>query len=60
VPTVATLAVLFYVAPAEVGPVIRLAIGAIVFGLAGWAFMTAFRNRSGGYAFRVKAPRGGR
>lgn len=57
VPTVAVLAVLFYVAPAELGPVFRIAIAAVVFGVAAWGFTTAFRNRSGGYAFRVKAPR---
>ena len=60
VPTVATLAVLFYLAPSELGPAVRLAIAAVVFGLAAWGFTLAFRNRSGGYAFRVKAPRGGR
>jgi hypothetical protein len=57
VPAVATLGVLFYLAPAELAPVVRLAIGAAVFGLAAWAFTIAFRSRSGGYAFRIKAPR---
>jgi hypothetical protein len=57
VPAVATLAVLFYLAPSELGPGLRIAIGAAVFGLAAWGFTAAFRSRSGGYAFRVKAPR---
>lgn len=57
VPAVATLAVLFYVAPSDLGPGLRIAIGAVVFGLSAWAFTAAFRSRSGGYAFRVKAPR---
>ena len=60
VPTVATLAVLFYAAPSDLGPAVRLAIAAVVFGLAAWGFTTAFRNKSGGYSFRIKAPRGGR
>jgi hypothetical protein len=58
VPAVATLAVLFYAAPAGLAPAARLAIGAAVFGVCVWAFTVAFRNRSGGHAFRVKAPRG--
>jgi hypothetical protein len=57
VPAVATLAVLFYLAPADLGPAVRIAIGAAVFGLAAWGFTAIFRSRSGGYAFRVKAPR---
>jgi hypothetical protein len=57
VPAVATLAVLFYLAPSDLGPGLRIAIGATVFGLAAWGFTAAFRSRSGGYAFRVKAPR---
>jgi hypothetical protein len=57
VPAVATLAVLFYVAPSDIGPAVRIAIGAAIFALAAWAFTAAFRSRSGGYAFRVKAPR---
>ena len=57
VPAVATLAVLFYLAPSDLGPGVRILIGAAVFGLAAWGFTSAFRSRSGGYAFRVKAPR---
>jgi hypothetical protein len=57
VPAVATLGVLFYLAPSDVGPAIRIAIGAAVFALAAWGFTAAFRSRSGGYAFRIKAPR---
>ncbi len=57
VPAVAVLAVLFYLAPAGIAPAIRLAIGAAVFGLCAWGFTVVFRNRSGGYSFRVKAPR---
>jgi hypothetical protein len=57
VPAVAVLAVLFYVAPASLPPLGRVAVGAAVFGVCAWAFTLAFRNRSGGYSFRVKAPR---
>jgi hypothetical protein len=56
VPAVAVLAVLFYLAPAGLPPAARLAIGALVFGLCAWGFTIFFRNRSGGYSFRVKAP----
>ena len=57
VPAVAVLAVLFYIAPAGLPPLARVAIGAAVFGVCAWAFTLAFRNRSGGHSFRVKAPR---
>jgi hypothetical protein len=57
VPAVATLGVLFYAAPVGLTPAARIAIGAAVFCLAAWGFTTAFRSRSGGYAFRLKAPR---
>ena len=56
-PAVTALAVLFYLAPADLGPPFRLAIGAVVFGLCAWGFTIVFRNRSGGATFRVKAPR---
>ena len=59
VPAVAVLGVLFYLAPEGLGPPLRLAIAAAVFGLGAWGFTDVFRNRSGGYSFRVKA-RGGR
>jgi|SRR5215211_3942558 len=56
VPAVAVLAVLFYVAPEGFGPAVRIAIAAVVFGLCIWGLTVAFRNRSGGHSFRVKAP----
>jgi hypothetical protein len=57
VPAVAVLAVLFYLAPEGLGPIFRIAIAAVVFGLCAWALTVAFRNRSGGHSFRVKAPK---
>jgi hypothetical protein len=57
VPAVAVLAVLFYLAPEGMGPIVRIAIAAALFGLCAWALTVAFRNRSGGHSFRVKAPR---
>lgn len=57
VPAVAVLAVLFYLAPAGLGPPVRIAVAAAVFGACAWGFMLVFRNRSGGHHFRVKAPR---
>jgi hypothetical protein len=57
VPAVAVLALLFYVAPASLPPLARLGIAAAVFGAAAWSLTGLFRRRSGGYAFRVKAPR---
>lgn len=57
VPAVATLAILFYLAPSGLGAAARLLIAAAVFALAAWGFTAAFRAKSGGYSFRVKAPR---
>jgi hypothetical protein len=57
VPAVAVLAVLFYLAPASLAPLARIAIAAAVFGLAAWGLTRYFQSRSGGYAFRVRAPR---
>jgi RsiW-degrading membrane proteinase PrsW (M82 family) len=57
VPAVVTLGLLFYLAPPSLPPPARLAIAASVFGLAAWGLTAAFRARSGGRAFRVKAPR---
>jgi hypothetical protein len=57
VPAVAVLAVLFYLAPASLAPLARIAIAAAVFGLAAWGLTRFFQSRSGGYAFRVRAPR---
>lgn len=54
-PAVTVLGVLFYLAPAGLAPALRVAIGAVVFGLCAWGFTVLFRNRSGGYSFRVKA-----
>ena len=57
IPALIVLGLLFYLAPSSLPPVARLAIGAVVYGLAAWGLTTAFRARSG-HAFRVKAPRG--
>jgi hypothetical protein len=57
VPAVAVLALLFYLAPASLAPIGRIAIAAAVFGLAAWGLTRLFQSRSGGYAFRVRAPR---
>jgi hypothetical protein len=57
VPAVAALALLFYLAPASLPPLARVAIAAAIFALAAWGLTRLFQNRSGGYAFRVRAPR---
>lgn len=57
VPSVAVLALLFYLAPSSFPPVTRLAVGVAVFGLAAWGLTSMFRRRSGGYTFRVKPER---
>lgn len=57
VPAVIVLGLLFYLAPPSVPPAARLAIAALVFALAAWGLTAVFRSRSGGRAFRVKAPR---
>lgn len=57
VPAVATLALLFFLAPAGLGAFARIVIAAGVFALAAWGFTAFFSRRSGGYAFRIKAPR---
>jgi glucan phosphoethanolaminetransferase (alkaline phosphatase superfamily) len=57
VPAVAVLALLFYLAPASLPPLARIAIAAAVFALAAWGLTRLFQSRSGGYAFRVRAPR---
>jgi hypothetical protein len=57
VPAVAALAALFYLAPASVPAIVRLAIAAAVLALAAWGLTALFKARSGGYAFRVKPQR---
>jgi hypothetical protein len=57
VPAVAVLALLFYVAPASLPPLPRVGVAVAVFGLCAWALTRLFERRSGGYAFRVRAPR---
>lgn len=57
VPAVIALGLLFYLAPPSVSPLARLAIAVGVFSLAAWGLTAVFRSRSGGRAFRVKAPR---
>jgi hypothetical protein len=51
---VAVLGLLFFLAPAELPPLLRIAAAAAVFALAAWWLIATFRRRSGGYAFRVK------
>jgi hypothetical protein len=57
VPAVIVLGLLFYLAPETLPPVARVLIAAAVFALAAWGLTAIFRARSGGRAFRVKAPR---
>jgi hypothetical protein len=57
VPSVIVLGVLYFLAPPAIPPLARLAIAASAFALAAWGLTAAFRSRSGGRAFRVKAPR---
>lgn len=57
VPAVAALALLFYLAPSGLAPILRVVIAAVIFGLSAWGLTILFRNHSGGRAFRVKAPR---
>ena len=56
-PTVAVLGGLFYAAPSSFPPVARLALGAVIFGGSAFGLTKLFSARSGGRAFRVKAPR---
>jgi len=56
VPAVVLLALLFFLGPESLPPIARLAIAAVVFGLAAWGLTAVFQARSG-RAFRVKAPR---
>ena len=51
---VAVLALLFFLAPAGVPPLLRIAVAAAIFALAAWRLTATFRRRSGGFAFRVK------
>ncbi|HSI81602.1 MAG TPA: hypothetical protein VK919_13225 [Solirubrobacterales bacterium] len=57
VPAVIALGALFFAGPDSLGPPVRVLIGGGVYAAAAWALMRAFRARSGGYAFRAKAPR---
>jgi uncharacterized membrane protein YhiD involved in acid resistance len=49
----AVLAALFFLAPAAMPPPARIAVAAVVFGLAAWWLTLAFRRRSGGLSFRL-------
>ena len=51
---VAVLALLFFLAPAGLPALLRVAAAAAIFGLAAWWLTVTFKRRSGGYAFRVK------
>jgi hypothetical protein len=44
---------LFFLAPAGLPPLARIAAAAATFGLAAWGLTAAFRRRSGGLAFRM-------
>ncbi len=57
-PAVIVLAALFFLAPAALPPIARLAVVAAVFALAAWGLAAVFRRRSGGYAFRIRGFRG--
>jgi hypothetical protein len=53
----AVLAVLFFLAPAAMPPLARIAVAAVIFGLAAWWLTLAFRRRSGGLSFRLGGSR---
>ena len=55
---VVCLAVMFFAAPPSLSVVLRIAIAAVVFGLAAWGLTAAFRRASGGLAFKVRGFRG--
>jgi len=57
VPAVIVLGVLFYAGPDSLTPLVRVLIGAAVYAAAAWGLARLFRSRSGGYAFRLRAPR---
>jgi hypothetical protein len=57
VPSVAVLALLFYLAPSSFPSAARLAVAVAVFAGAAWGLTVLFRNRSGGYSFRVRPER---
>jgi hypothetical protein len=51
------LAALFFLGPAGMPPLARIAIAAAAFGLAAWWLTTMFRRRSGGLPFRLSGLR---
>lgn len=53
VAAVICLAILFFAAPSLLSPALRLAVGALVFGLAAWGLTVVFRRRSGGLSFKL-------
>lgn len=53
VAAVVCLAILFFAVPSLLAPPLRLAVGAVVFGLAAWGLTVAFRRRSGGLSFKL-------
>jgi hypothetical protein len=55
---IASLAVLFFLAPDLLSPPLRIAVGAAVFAVCAWALTTVFKRRSGGLAFRIRGFRG--
>lgn len=57
VPTVVVLGLLFVLGPEWLSPPVRLLIGAAVYALAARVLVEVFRLRSGGRAFRLRAPR---
>jgi hypothetical protein len=57
VPSVIVLGLLYYLAPPSIPPLARIAIAASVFALGAWGLTAVFRSRSGGRAFRLRAPR---
>jgi hypothetical protein len=58
VPAAVVLGLLVYLGPEGLAPLARLAIAALVFGLAAAALMAAFRRRTGGLSLRVRGFRG--
>jgi hypothetical protein len=57
VPAVIVLGLLFYLGPDSLTPPVRVLIGGAVYAGSAWLLVAIFRARSGGRAFRLKAPR---
>ena len=53
-PSVATLGVLIYAGPDSLGTLPRIGIAGAVFGTVALIMVSVFRNRSGGYSYKIR------